>query len=257
MNVGILSSSSMTLALAFAFSSVGCVLAVYSFALAIKPGSPKRRFWWLFLGAWALAASAVWDMFFVAAIDLHTGGLQIRYDIISIVASVAGSVVVSTLLLWLFVARARMLGILVCGAIVGGVMALDCLQVLTAIRVNAVVTIRTPTAIAVVMVLAIATAPALWFAVRSTRHAVLSGTAISLALAMTAAHYLGLHAITISQPLGRPVTEGIIPTAVILPIALILFLRILVLLLVLLANTSTTESSMLETGPKVPTLRSR
>ncbi len=257
MNVGILSNSCVTLVFAFAFSSVGCVLAVYSFALAVKSGSLRRRVAWLFLGAWALAASAVWDMFLVAAIDLQTEGLQIRYDIVSIIASVAGSVVVSTVLLWLVVRRETTLGILIGGAFLGGVMAFDCLQVLTAIRVNAVVTVRMPMAVVVVILLAITTAPALWFSLRSTRHGVLTGTAIFLAMAMTAAHYLGLHAITISQPVGHAVTDGIIPIAVILPIAAIIMLRILILLLVLLANTATTESDIVATGPNAPTSRPR
>ena len=257
MNVGILSNSSVTLVFAFAFSSVGCVLAVYSFALAIKSGSSRRRVGWLFLGAWALAASAVWDMFLIAAIDLQTEGLQIRYDIISIIASVAGSVVVSTVLLWLVVRRSRTLGTLIGGAFLGGVIAFDCLQVLTAIRVNAIVTVRMPMAVVVVILLAITTAPALWFSLRSRRHVVLTGTAIFLAMVMTAAHYLSLHAITISQPVGRAVTEGIIPIAVILPIAAILILRILILLLVLLANTTASESYMVAAGPNAPTSRSR
>src|SRR5258706_3940480 len=135
MNAGILSNGAVTLVLAFAFSLVGCLLAVHSLALAINAAGSRGRFGWLFLGAWALAGRAVWYMFLVAAIDLQTEGLQVRYDIISIIASIVASVVASAVLLWLVLRRANTVGILLGGVLVGGVMAVDCFQVLTAIRV--------------------------------------------------------------------------------------------------------------------------
>ena len=243
MNAGILSNGAVTLLLAFAFSLVGCLLAVHSFARAINTAGPRGRFGWLFLGAWALAATAVWEMFLVAAIDLQTGGLQVRYDIASIIASIVVSVFVSALLLWLVFRRASTVGILLGGALVGSVMAVDCFRVLSAIRVNAVVTLRTPMIVVVVLLLAVTTAPALLFAVRSTRHGVLTGTAAFLAAMMTAAHYLGLHSIDISQSADSTVTTGILPAAVIVPVAITLVLRLLLLLLVLLASTTSTTDS--------------
>jgi len=144
MNAGILSNSAVTSVLAFAFSLVGCLLAVHSFARAINAAGSRGRFGWLFLGAWALAATAVWDMFLVAAIDLQTEGLQVRYAIISIIASIVVSVFLSAGLLWLVLRQATTFGILLGGALVGSVMAVDCFRVLTAIRVNAVVTFARP-----------------------------------------------------------------------------------------------------------------
>ena len=243
MNAGILSNSAVTSVLAFAFSLVGCLLAVHSFARAINAAGPRGRFGWLFLGAWALAATAVWEMFLVAAIDLQTEGLQVRYDIISIIASIVASVVASAVLLWLVLRRANTVGILLGGVLVGGVMAVDCFRVLAAIRVNAVVTFRTPMIVVVVLLLAITTAPALFFSLRSTRRGVLTGIAAFLAAMMTVAHYLGLYAIDISQPVASTVTTGIVPTAVILPVAITFVLRLLLLLLVLLANTTATTAS--------------
>jgi hypothetical protein len=122
-------------------------------------------------------------------------------------------------------------------------MAVDCFRVLSAIRVNAVVTFRTPMIVAVVLLLGITTAPGLLFAVRSTRHGALTAIAVFLAAMMTVAHYLGLHAIDISQPVDSTVTTGILPAAVIVPVAIIFVLRLLLLLVVLLASTTSTTAS--------------
>src|SRR5258706_6451584 len=170
MNAGILSNGAVTLVLAFAFSLVGCLLAVHSFARAINAAGPRGRFGWLFRGAWALAATAVWDMFLVAAIDLQTEGPQVRYDIVSIIASIVASVVASAVLLWLVLRRANTVGILVGGVVVGGVIAVDCFRVLTSIRVNAVVSFRTPMLVVVGLILPITNAPALLVSLRSTRR---------------------------------------------------------------------------------------
>jgi NO-binding membrane sensor protein with MHYT domain len=243
MNAGVLSNSAVTAVLAFAFSLVGCLLALHSFARAINASGSLGRFGWLFLGAWALAATAVWDLFLVVAIDLQTEGLQVRYDIISIIASIAVSVLASAAILWLVLRSANTVGLLLGGLLVGGVMGLDCFRVLTAIRVNAVVTFRTPMIVVVVLLLATTTAPALLFSVRSTRHGVLTGTAAFLAAMMTVAHYLGLYAIDISQPVASSVTTGLVPAAVILPVAITFVLRLLLLLLVLLANSTAATAS--------------
>jgi len=242
MNIGILSNDAAMSVLAFAFSLVGCLLAVHSIGLAVNAAASRGRVAWLFLGAWALAATAVWEMFLVAAIDLQTEGLPVRYDIVSIIASIIASVVLSTVFLWLVLRRAGAAGIVFGGALVGGILAVDCFRVLSAIRVNAVVTFRTPMLVVVVLLLAGATAPALLLVHRSTRRGVWSGIAVFLAATITAAHYLSLNAISISEPVAGAVTTGVVPTAVFVPVAITLILRLLLLLVVLLANTSATTT---------------
>jgi NO-binding membrane sensor protein with MHYT domain len=239
-NINILSNNAVTPVLAFAFSFVGCLLALHSIARGTNAAGPGRRVGWLLLGAWAMAATAVWDMFLVAAIDLHTGGLPVRYDIISIIASIAVSVIASAFVLWLAALRAGTVGTLLAGAFAGAVMAVDGLRALTALRVNAVVSFRTAEVTVVVVVAVITTAPAVLVSTRFSRRGVLAVAATVLAVITTATHYLCLEAIDLTQADARTVTDGIVPTAVIVPVAIIFIVRFALLLVVLLANTTTT-----------------
>lgn len=240
MNAGVFAYSATTLGLSFAFSLVGCFLALHSFTRGIRAHGRGRRVGWLLLGTWALVASAVWDMFFVAAIDLQTGGLPVRYEIVSIIANIAVSVVVSAIALWLAVLNPTPVRVLLGGAFIGAVMAIDTVLVLTAIRVNAVVTFSSSTIVWLTVLMAIATAPSILLAVRSSRRGAVLGAAVFLATMLTVVHYLAQYAITISQPAAEPVTSGIIPLAVTLPVAAIVILRVLLLLVVMLSNTATT-----------------
>jgi hypothetical protein len=245
----------VTAGVAFVFSLTGCLLGLLSFKRAVGAAGHGRRLGWLLLCSWALAATAVWDMFLVAAIDLQTTGLIVRDAALPVFATMVASVAAIAALLWLVALKATTVRILVSGPLIGAILAAICQQVLTAaIQTNATVTFRTTPILVGGVLIAIATTAALFPPVRSTRRGALIGMAALFAAALTAAHYLRLAAATVSQTEDDPGNlTGILPPAVLVPVALTFLLRLAMLSAVLLANYVATKASPnTERLPHVP-----
>src|SRR5690349_13467183 len=122
MNAHIPLHDAVTAAVAFVFSLTGCLLGLLSFKRAVVEARHGRRLGWLLLCSWALAATAVWDMFLVAAIDLQTTGLVVRDAAFPVIATTLASVAAIAALLWLVALKATTVRILVSGPLIGDIL---------------------------------------------------------------------------------------------------------------------------------------
>ncbi|MFI5494118.1 MHYT domain-containing protein [Actinoplanes sp. NPDC051859] len=187
------------------------------------------RAWWLSLSAFALGATGIWTMHFVALLGFTVPGTPIRYDLSLTVASAAVAVVaVGAGILVVFRGeRARSSRILLGGVLAGlGAVGMHYLS-MAGVNLNGEINYATLPVIASIAIAVLAATAALWLAATVRASAAVFGAALIMGLAVNGMHYTGMAAMSVraGAPDGSP--PGTTGTALLIPVGLTALIGVL------------------------------
>ncbi|WP_329092911.1 MULTISPECIES: MHYT domain-containing protein [unclassified Streptosporangium] len=231
----------LTPVLAYAMSSVGCVLGLLLTAKARATGGVARARW-LAGGALSIGGTGVWVMHFVAMMGFAVGGGQIRYDVPLTVGSAVLAVVVVGAGLFLVSQRGeRPLSLLSGGVLTGlGVAGMHYVGMF-AMNMSARVSYDLSLVGVSVLIAIAASTVALWFTLRVSGALATGGAALIMALAVCGMHYTGMFALEVRPLISPTPVEGARGVDFMLPTLALVGLLTLGLLLAVILSPSQRE----------------
>jgi len=228
-----------TPAAAYLMSTLGAGIGLYSASRIRTAHTPAWRRTWLTLAAVSLGCLGIWTMHFLAMLGYRVPG-GVHYDpgltaasaVLAIVAVGAGLTIATN-------SAHHPARVAAAGTITGlGVAAMHYTG-MRAMHLHTAITYQ-PALVAASIALAVAASTAaLWLGTRNTRPAILAAAAATMGLAVSAMHYTGMAAVTITtdHPRALPV-DGIASDMLIVPALVVILAVSAALMLAMLAAPS-------------------
>jgi NO-binding membrane sensor protein with MHYT domain len=207
--------------LSYLMACVGAGLGLRCMVRALA-SSGRRRLNWLLTASTAIG-TGIWTMHFIAMLGFSVSGTAIRYDGPLTVASLAVSIGVVGLGVFIVgYGRSRGRALALGGLVMGvGVAAMHYLG-MSAMHVAGTVVYDNRTVALSVVVAVVAATAALWAALTVSSPAAAAGASLIMGVAVTAMHYIGMTAARIqvdaagATPPGASGTDFIVPMTVML-----------------------------------------
>jgi NO-binding membrane sensor protein with MHYT domain len=235
--------------LSYTLSVLGSLLGLVCTARARAMEDSKRRARWLLLAAWAIGGTGIWVMHFMAMLGFTVGGIAIRYDLATTIASWITAVVVVAI--GVFVVGFGQPGatkVILGGIVTGlGVAAMHYTG-MAAMRMPAIVHYDRTLVAASIVIAIVASTVALWFTITVRRGSMILIAALLMGVAVNGMHFTGMFAMTVEADPQPSTPTGLMPIYFVAPIALFVILVVIVLLTALI-NRSGSDDGDSDTGP--------
>ena len=220
-----------TLAFAYLTSCLGCVLGLSAMSRARSAGG-GAQLRWLALGSFAIGATGIWAMHFIAMLGFTVPGWQVTYDLpITLVSLIVAIVVVGAGLTIAVRGRGGLPALLVGGAITGLGVAVMHYVGMSAVNMPESVHYNLWLVAASVLIAVTAACVALWFAMNVRGIPATIGAGLVMGVAVCGMHYTGMAAMTLHTA-AAPTRVGLTANQFLMPLLLGLGLSTLVMLLI-------------------------
>lgn len=231
----------ITPALSFLLSCIGCAAGLSATTRAhISTGG--ARIGWLLVGAFAIGATGIWVMHFVAMLGVAVEGAVIRYDLTNTILSALLSVLVVGIGLFVVDRSGGRLGPLLVGGVIAGLgvagmhyLGMDAMHIGLGVGVQ----YATGLVVLSVAIAVVAATVGLWLATNVRGVLAGLGATIVMAIAVSGMHYTGMAAMSTHRvgdgpippsTLGVPPDEFLIPLIVGITAATVLLMIVVMVL---------------------------
>ncbi|MEV4826282.1 MHYT domain-containing protein [Micromonospora sp. NPDC049274] len=226
----------ITPALSYALSVLGSVLGLVCAGRIRTARTGGQRAWWGLLAAWALGATAIWAMHFMAMLGFAVDGARIRYDVPLTAASTAIAVVaVGIGLAIVGTGRLNPVRLVAGGVFTGlGVAAMHYTG-MAAMRLNGSLAYDSTRVILSVVIAVVAATVALWLAMTVRRGLAIFASALVMGVAVNGMHFTGMSALSVHLHERAGGVSGAGVSALLVPIVVAVIFGVVGLLYALLA----------------------
>ncbi len=193
--------------LTFVVSCLGCGLGLSAAARGRAASSPAHRRAWLAVAAVAIGGIGIWALHAAALLGFEVHGAQVRYDVPRAFASAGVAVALVGAGLAVVGTRGGRRPALLAGGVLAGLGIVGAHHLgVSAVRLAGEIHLH-PALVTASAVLAVAGAAlALWCNLATRDWRTTTGAALVMGLAVSAAHYTGMAAVSVSGPGGAVLT---------------------------------------------------
>jgi NO-binding membrane sensor protein with MHYT domain len=231
----------ITPAFSYAFSVLGCLLALVCTARAQTLQEPRRRARWLILAAWSFGGTGIWVMHFMAMLGFSVPDSPVRYDVGLTVTSWIAAIVVSGAGLFIagFGKKTSIIKVILGGMVTGSGVAIMHYFGMAAMHVNGTIGHDRRFVAAAGAIAIVAATVALYFTVTLRRGTAIAIAALVAGVAVNGMHYTGMAGVRVylQEGSGNREVEGVNALAFLGPMMMFVVLVVITLAYALLRST--------------------